>query len=205
MVLLAEYVITDGSRWIMRDRKGKYVPISNEALADKYSSKVANTVLNNQLSKALRNVFHVEKVDEPPENVKQVTIAEINSNTEKVLIAQNIQRWLDKISDLNGLASDALHRKEELLNQLSLVDKELCDINHYIEFCNLNAAQGYKAYKMIKDRRIKRRSIKNELQVLEIILGKRISETATDEIQRAVEGMDKRKYEPRVLNELFNF
>lgn len=205
MVLLAEYVITDGSRWIMRDRKGKYVPISNEALADKYSSKVANTVLNNQLSKALRNVFHVEKVDEPPENVKQVTITEINSNTEKVLFAENIQRWLDKISDLNGLASDALHRKEELLNQLSLVDKELCDINHYIEFCNLNAAQGYKAYKMIKDRRIKRRSIKNELQVLEIILGKRISETAIDEIQRAVEGMDKRKYEPRVLNELFDF
>ena len=204
-MLLAEYVITDGSRWIMRDRKGKYVPISNEALADKYSSKVANTVLNNQLSKALRNVFHVEKVDEPPENVKQVTITEINSNTEKVLIAENIQRWLDKISDLNGLASDALHRKEELLNQLSLVDKELCDINHYIEFCNLNAAQGYKAYKMIKDRRIKRRSIKNELQVLEIILGKRTSETATDEIQRAVEGMDKRKYEPRVLNELFDF
>lgn len=204
-MLLAEYVITDGSRWIMRDRKGKYVPISNEALADKYSSKVANTVLNNQLSKALRNVFHVEKVDEPPENVKQVTITEINSNTEKVLIAENIQRWLDKISDLNGLASDALHRKEELLNQLSFVDKELCDINHYIEFCNLNAAQGYKAYKMIKDRRIKRRSIKNELQVLEIILGKRISETATDEIQRAVEGMDKRKYEPRVLNELFDF
>ena len=204
-MLLAEYVITDGSRWIMRDRKGKYVPISNEALADKYSSKVANTVLNNQLSKALRNVFRVEKIDEPPENVKQATITEINSNTEKVLIAENIQRWLDKISDLNGLASDALHRKEELLNQLSLVDKELCDINHYIEFCNLNAAQGYKAYKMIKDRRIKRRSIKNELQVLEIILGKRISETATDEIQRAVEGMDKRKYEPRVLNELFDF
>lgn len=204
-MLLAEYVITDGSRWIMRDRRGKYVPISNEALADKYSSKVANTVLNNQLSKALRNVFHVEKVDKPPENVKQVTITEVNNNTEKVLVTENIQRWLDKISDLNGLASDALHRKEELLNQLSLVDKELCDINHYIEFCNLNAAQGYKAYKMIKDRRIRRRSIKNELQVLEIILGKRISETATDEIQKAVESMDKRKYEPRVLNELFDF
>ena len=74
-----------------------------------------------------------------------------------------------------------------------------------IEFVNLNAAQGYKAYKMIKDRRIIRRSIKNELDVLNIILGKKISETATDEIQKAISGMDKRTYEPRVLNELFDF
>ena len=58
---------------------------------------------------------------------------------------------------------------------------------------------------MLKERRIRRRSIKNELQVLDIILGKKISETATDEIQKAVEGMDKRKYEPRVMEELFDY
>ena len=92
-----------------------------------------------------------------------------------------------------------------MLSQLSKVDQELSDIDHYIEFVNLNAAQGYKAYKMIKDRRIIRRSIKNELEVLNIILGKKISETATDEIHKAINGMDNRKYEPRVLNELFDF
>ena len=109
------------------------------------------------------------------------------------------------MNGLNGLASEALHRKDELLSKLSKVDQELSDINHYIEFCNLNAAQGYKAYKMIKDRRIIRRSIKNELDVLNIILGKKISETATDEIQKAISGMDKRTYEPRILSELFDF
>ena len=92
-----------------------------------------------------------------------------------------------------------------MLSQLSKIDQELSDIDHYIEFVNLNAAQGYKAYRMIKDRRIIRRSIKNELDVLNIILGKKISETATDEIQKAIYGMDKRTYEPRVLNELFDF
>lgn len=58
---------------------------------------------------------------------------------------------------------------------------------------------------MLKERRIKRRSIKNELQVLDIILSKKISETVTDEIQNTVAYMDKRTYEPRVLNELFDF
>ena len=202
---MAQYVITDGTRWIMRDRKGKYVPTSCEVLADVYSNKKANSIFQNSLSKALKSCFHLQKIDKPPELVKQITQEEVKENTETPSRSENIQYWVDKVSDLNGLASEALHRKDSLLNQLSKVDQELSDINHYIEFCNLNAAQGYKAYKMIKERRIKRRKIKNELNVLNIILGKKISETATDEIEKAVAGMDKRKYEPRIMEELFDF
>lgn len=205
MNVLAQYVITDGTRWVMRDRNNKYVPTSNEALADVFGNKEANSVYQNNLSKTLKSVFHVEKIDKPPALIKQISHEEVKSNTETVSVAENIQYWVDKVSGLNGLAAEALHRKEELINQLSEVDKELCDINHYIEFCNLNAAQGYKAYKMIKDRRVKRRSIKNELDVLNMILGKKLSESVTNEITNAVSGMDKRIYEPRVLKELFDF
>ena len=205
MVLLAQYVITDGSRWIMKNHAGKYVPTSCEALADIYNNKQADSILKNSLSKALKSCFHLQKIDKPPELVKQITQEKVNENTETPSNSENIQYWVDKVSDLNGLASEALHRKDNLLSQLSKIDRELSDINHYIEFVNLNAAQGYKAYKMIKDRRIIRRSIKNELDVLNIILGKKISETATDEIQKAISGMDKRTYEPRVLSELFDF
>lgn len=202
---MAQYVITDGTRWIMRDRKGKYVPTSCEALADIFTNKQATGIFQSNLSKALKSVFRVQKIDEPPKLIKQISQETVQENTEKVSTAENVQRWIDKIEGLNGLATEALHRKDELVQQLSKVDQELSDVNHYIEFCNLNAAQGYKAYKMIKDRRIKRRSIKNELQVVDIILRKKICETATDEIQKAIAGMDQRTYEPRVLNELFNF
>lgn len=202
---MAQYVITDGSRWIMKDKNGKFVPTSCEPLADVFGNKEVNSVYQNNLPKALKSVFHIEKIDKPPKLVKQITHEEVQENTETPSIAENIQYWVDKISGLNGLAVEALHRKEELTNQLSQVDKELSDINHYIEFVNLNAAQGYKAYKMIKERRIKRRSIKNELEILSIILGKKISDSVTDEIQTAVSGMDCRRYEPRVMNELFDF
>lgn len=202
---MAQYVITDGTRWIMRDRKGKYVPTSCEALADIFTNKQATGIFQSNLSKALKSVVRVQKIDEPPKLIKQISQETVQENTEKVSTAENVQRWIDKIEGLNGLATEALHRKDELVQQLSKVDQELSDVNHYIEFCNLNAAQGYKAYKMIKDRRIKRRSIKNELQVVDIILSKKICETATDEIQKAIAGMDQRTYEPRVLNELFNF
>ena len=201
---MAQYVITDGSRWIMRNRNGKYVPTSCEALADTFSNKAANNLYNNSLPKALKSVFHIQKIDTPPDNVKQITQSEVENNTEKVMVAENIQKWIDKITDLNGLATDALHRKEELCEELRFVDRELSDINHYIEFCNLNAAQGWKAYKMIKERRIKRRSIKNEIQILNIILDKKISDTVTNEILESMSKMDKRTYEPRVMNELFD-
>ena len=202
---MAQYVITDGTRWIMRDRHGRYVPTSCEALADVFSNKQTTGIFQSNLSKALKSVFRVQKIDEPPKLIKQISQETVQENTEKVSTAENVQRWIDKIEGLNGLATEALHRKDELVQQLSKVDQELSDVNHYIEFCNLNAAQGYKAYKMIKDRRIKRRSIKNELQVVDIILSKKICENATDEIQKAIAGMDQRTYEPRVLNELFNF
>lgn len=202
---MAQYVITDGTRWIMRDRHGRYVPTSCEALADIFNNKQATGIFQSNLSKALKSVFRVQKIDEPPKLIKQISQETVQENTEKVSTAENVQRWIDKIEGLNGLATEALHRKDELVQQLSKVDQELSDVNHYIEFCNLNAAQGYKAYKMIKDRRIKRRSIKNELQVVDIILSKKICETATDEIQKAIAGMDQRTYEPRVLNELFDF
>ena len=202
---MAQYVITDGTRWIMRDKHGRYVPTSCEALADVFSNKQATGIFQSNLSKALKSVFRVQKIDEPSKLIKQISQENAQKNTERVSTAENIQRWIDKIDGLNGLATEALHRKDELVQQLSKVDQELSDVNHYIEFCNLNAAQGYKAYKMIKDRRIKRRSIKNELQVVDIILSKKISETATDEIQKAIAGMDQRTYEPRVLNELFDF
>lgn len=202
---MAQYVITDGTRWIMRDKHGRYVPTSCEALADVFSNKQATGILQSNLSKALKSVFRVQKIDEPSKLIKQISQETAQKNTERVSTDENIKRWIDKIDGLNGLATEALHRKDELVQQLSKVDQELSDVNHYIEFCNLNAAQGYKAYKMIKDRRIKRRSIKNELQVVDIILSKKISETATDEIQKAIAGMDQRTYEPRVLNELFDF
>lgn len=202
---MAQYVITDGTRWIMRDKHGRYVPTSCEDLADVFSNKQATGIFQSNLSKALKSVFRVQKIDETSKLIKQISQETAQKNTERVSTAENIQRWIDKIDGLNGLATEALHRKDELVQQLSKVDQELSDVNHYIEFCNLNAAQGYKAYKMIKDRRIKRRSIKNELQVVDIILSKKISETATDEIKKAIAGMDQRTYEPRVLNELFDF
>lgn len=201
---MSQYIITDGERFIYRNHSGKFVPTPSETMADLYTKKQAEGICKSSLPKALRGIFHIEKYDIPPENIKQVSQDDLDNNTEKVKIAKNIQVWLDKVSDLNGLRSDAAKRKEELCKQLSDVGKELLDIYHYIEFCNLNAAQGYKAYKMVKERRIKRRTIKNELVILDAILEKKISDSITEEIEKVIQNLDERTYSPRILNELFD-
>lgn len=200
---MSQYIITDGERFIYRNHSGKYVPTHGETMADLFTKKQAESIYNHQLPKALKSVFHVERYDKPHEGIKEVKQSDLD-NTEKLIISDNIKNWIDKISDLNGLSQDVLHRKEELLSLLSNVDKELSDLLHYIEFCNLNAYQGYMAYKMIKERRIKRRSIKNELVVLDIISSKKFSDLITEEVLKTVRSLDKRTYEPRVITELFD-
>lgn len=202
---MANYVITDGTRWIMKDRDGKYVPTSCESFADIFSKKQAENIHKSSLTKALRGVFYVEKTNEEvPAQVKPVTDKDIEE-TEKVMVSEDIKYWLDKATDMSNIANEAINRKRKLCQELSLVDKELCDILHYIEFCNLNAAQGYKAYKMVKERRILRRKIKDEISILDSILVQKVSQTAKNTIQKTAENMDKRTYEPRVLKELFDF
>lgn len=200
---MSQYVITDGSRFIYRNYANKYVPTSSEAMADIYTRKQAETIYNRSLPKALKSVFHLEKYDTPPQEIKQVNPL-IPHNTKTTVHSDDVEHWINKISTLNGLADEALYRKDELTQQLRAVDQELSDIFHYIEFCNLNAAQGYKAYKMIKERRIKRRTIKNELEVVTAILNKKIGDGIENEISKIVDNLETRTYEPRILKELFD-
>lgn len=201
---MSQYIITDGERFIYRNHSGKYVPAHGEAMADSYTKKQAEAIYNNQLPKALKSVFHVEKYDKPPEGVKQVDQEDLVNNTEKAMIADNIQIWLDKLSDMNGLTKDILHRKEELIKQLHKLEDELLDIEHWIEFSRFNGVQGYMASRELKDCRLRRRSVKNEIRVLDIILEQNIEKIVGEEIQKRITDMDNRTYKPRVRADLFD-
>lgn len=198
-----QYVITDGTRYIYRLRNGKYVPTSSEAMADIYSKEKAERICTTQLSRPLRASFRIERYDKAPDGMKQVTKDDLENNTNKVMLAENIQRWVDKIADFDELEDSAKTRRKELEKKLTSTEEEIQDCLHYIEFMNLNAAQGYKMYKMLREKRIKRRSIKDEITVLNIILDQHI-DSMVEEINKRIEGMDHRQYRPRAMEELFN-
>lgn len=202
-----EYVITDGSRFIYKNHRGQYVPTSCEAMADKYSYRQANGIRKNSLNRALKSAFYLEKYEPFTEEKQGVPVRENQFSLpedDQSVRDGNIHYWIEKMSQLNGLRDEAMERQQQLKTQLKRINMEICDIEHYVEFYNLNACQGYKAYKMLKDRRIERRVVKDELFVLETILNKKISDSITEELDSVQNSIENRKYTPRYLSELFD-
>jgi len=198
------YVLTDGERFIYRNHQNKFVPTNSECMAEQFTKKQAEGILKNSLPKALQKIFRMKREEETEKFVKPPDEEMIHENSVKASESTNLQFWLDKVSTLNGLAEDAKNRHDELVNELKHIEKELVDIRHYIEFTRLNAAQGFKAYQMERDRLVHRRKIKNEILVVRTILNKNIGQVASSEVERTIIGLGRRKYEPRVLRELFD-
>lgn len=86
----------------------------------------------------------------------------------------------------------------------SEVDKEISDIMHFIEFYNFSASDGYKLCKALKDLRLRRRKIKNELELINIINMHSLNNVASGQTNKAIDNLDNKKYAPRVLQELFD-
>lgn len=71
------------------------------------------------------------------------------------------------MTEVQKIISETCKRLDDVCKtystSLSDIDKEINDIYHYIEFSNLDAYRGWKAYKMLKDKLNERRKIKDNL------------------------------------------
>ena len=91
---------------------------------------------------------------------------------------------------------------DQLVTELSLADKEISDIYHYIEFNNLNAVDGFKIYKRLQEALQKRRKVKDRLAEITSISNL----TNMDKIKNSHDVINSnmnRHYNPRVLADLF--
>lgn len=107
------------------------------------------------------------------------------------------------ILEIEELVKALKKRKEQLPNEQSVVDKERCDIEHYIEFNCLSASEGYKAYRMLKDCLDRRRAIKNEMEMIDSALRISVSNVKPARVAKIIHSPENKKYEPRVRKELF--
>ena len=213
-----EYVLKDSlARYIHRDITGKFSITTSETLADHYDSrKAAKNVLDNCLPRQMRKDFAVYEVvvsetgsemhrksEEEPQVITP-KVEEAMKIANQPIAESRIGEFAELFSRIAELLEQASRRKEELLNDLSAVDSEISDINHYIELADgLNAYQGYLAYRMLKNKLKQRRQIKNELSVVQSLCDSEISRAEFDRVSRFISGMESRRYEPRVLTELF--
>lgn len=76
------------------------------------------------------------------------------------------------IKDFNKYCASLNIRHNELAKELSEADLEQQDILHFLEFDTYDAVTMVKVTKRLKEVRVKRRAIKDELLVIQSVLGR---------------------------------
>lgn len=108
------------------------------------------------------------------------------------------------ISQVTDAASEAQQLYDYYRKEQKDADRAISDIMHAAEFYTLNAAQGYKLYKMLKEERLRRREAKDALELLTYIRGGIGGGGVLEKkLHRVMKKMENRTYNPRVLVELF--
>lgn len=205
---MALYVITDGNKnYIRRDIDGKYVSARSRALADEFFEKwKAEKVLKNNLTPKKRKLYRVVEEDTGFTVVKldQERTEKSDTKSEQVAIPSRIDDLRKKIEDIKKIIDDAENRRSELSDLLSNADKEITDIQHYIEFNNVDDDNIKSIYDMLKTRLKIRRQIKNELSILRQLAECKMDASMFSDLLTEISDLDNKTYVPRVLTSLFS-
>ena len=125
---------------------------------------------------------------------------EIEINNKKEF---NYQEIKDELNLFGSKLKILINQQASLNDELSNIDLEISDILHYIEFHKFSACEGYKLAKMLQVARDKRRDIKNKLDIIRIFETYKCTAISSGTLVERMDGIDTRKYKPRILNELF--
>lgn len=133
-----------------------------------------------------------------------VNVNRVNNSFEKFDIAKF--DWLNYLLQFCYMSSMVGKRTDELTNELSDVDKKICDILHLIELYDLTQEEELHAMELLKETRQKRRDIKDEMTCLEYFhtsLGTDANVADARSTIKQIEKMATRIYKPRLMPELF--
>lgn len=229
---MMSFMISGGENCYLyfNEQTHSYTPVSEIGRGAKWEQRVkAENVLKNAVNKNLRNRYSVIEVEDLVEETLSEDVPVIDDPTIDTEVCSNhfdsncflppkeeaakliaeeeiedqVDLWLNKISDIQRCIEDAGNRKNELASKLVIIEREICDINHYIEFTKLNAYQGWLAFNMLQSKLRNRRKIKNELEVVSKISECEIDTSALADVSRAIEQIKMKRYTPRILNTLF--
>ena len=203
VIKMRKYVITNGDYYIRKDDKtNKYVPVHSLKYALQFDSEMqAKAILKNSISKSIKGGYFVKTLEFAS------TVA-ANPDKQKELCSKaveqaNVENFADKVKEIARVLSHAQTRKSELLSKLSDIDKQIVDIQHYIEFGKFNACQGYMAFKMLQNALRQRREYKNEIEMLAQVEECQLNVAAIAAFANKISGIESKVYSPRVLLELF--
>ncbi|MEY8352553.1 hypothetical protein AALB39_04260 [Lachnospiraceae bacterium 54-53] len=181
-------VVTNGTVYLKRNKDNKYIVSYDKAEAMGFANLAKAGNILSCLPKEIRRY-----------NMKPARLTDIDFPTVKKEF--DISEELRKVQ---SFADYIKSRKEYLNNLIYQEEMKIVDIEHAAEFYALNASQGYKLYRMLRESRINRRSYKNELEEITVLERQGFNMTRTQQMLDDIKKLENKHYNPRVLEELFN-
>lgn len=111
---------------------------------------------------------------------------------------------LEILFEARDIAKKLTYKINSLNESLSRHDKEVIDIYHYIEFNELGASDGYKAYKMLHNTLKARRKDKDKILEVEATRSVFSDSKINKSIGEIMSNRNEKRYSPRVMKELFS-
>lgn len=205
---MAYYVLTDGEDHFIRrdDKTQRYVEIGGLPYATKWDNKITPTnILRSSINKEIRPRYHTELIKDSVamasaiENINH----DVPANPDGQMLDKVIDEWIGKINEVKAIMSVAGQRRELLYDDISAIDKKIVDMEHYIEFGNFNAYQGWICFKTLQEFLRQRRVYKNEIGVLDIIGRSALNDNSLNKLTEVIKDSACKLYNPRAIPELF--
>ena len=189
------WLITNGAGYILQDERGVST-VANPELALKFSerNKAENFYAN--LAKSFKNIGYA--VQEATDRERYTDI-----DFDEYLDENCLDDIKTSVLGIQTLLRKVFRMREHAQAELARADAALLDIEHAAEFYALNAAQGYRLYRMLHETRVERRKRKDQIAICNIIIDSGFEGLMDGTTLKRITGMDRREYKPRILEELF--
>ena len=192
--------------YCIKNNKNVFIKLDNngspitcvESVKGIFEYSKARNILDN-IPKTLKRLnFKLEAIPEMQPKVEEQKVVITNT----YIPSENVTRWIEKLGQLEDVLTEVSERDEELNGELSDVDLKLQDILHNIELSDkCDMYKSWQTINEIRDLRKQRRNIKDEKLVLSGIKSQGITYLSRSSVQKCVDGLSKRKYRIRIVEE----
>lgn len=204
------WVISNGKTYINKNASNALTPTKDVTKAEWFEDQYQAEQFRKNMPKSLRNLNYVCTFLPPKEAEGAPTTAAVARET--VHTTDNLQidpailelnTFVDNISSFQKFVETAHKQKAVLEEGIKRVEAEITDIEHAIEFSHCNVVGGYQWYKMLQEARQRRRTYKNAVMRIDILMATNPMPIAQSNLVNQIKGTGNLKYTPRALPHLF--
>lgn len=201
-------LIKQNGFYVIKNSRGQYYTILKNGKPD-----LTNTLQNaykwrrkdraeNYLSNIPQNSdYQVQFVEDEHKRINKQLIDDIDMNLQTEIHYLDLEQWISLLSELTNGFTQINEALIQAKNDKKRIEKAIADLNHFIEFGNFNAYQGFRLFRILQKLLRQRRSCKDIIFVLE-----NIAENSNDinYIYWCAIQLKCRNYRPRILKNMFN-